>query len=184
MKRQPHYAEIADAISWNMERKRRMEQQDEGANAQHAFDYMRCRCDDLAELMVRKGMVAPSAAARARSGEPDACIILTYHKRPNSGAPLFEHVRGDTVELAFAAAEKWVRDQPTAEQRALKEALTLTAEAVEVCRAAGLDHSGHGATFVAELKDVMARLSKNALTDQTGARGGENDGSKNRVAHS
>jgi hypothetical protein len=175
MKRQPHYAEIADAISWNMERKRRMEQHDEVANAQQAFDDLRCRCDDLAELMVRRGMVTPSASARARSGEPDAYIILTYYTRPNSGAPLFEHVRGDTVELAFAAAEKWVRDQPTPEQRALTDALTLTAQAIEVCQAAGLDHSGYGATFVAELKDVMARLSKNALTDQTGARGGEND---------
>lgn len=129
---------------------------------QHLFENMTATCDELAKLMADRGIITPSAAIEARSGHRTARVMLNFAKAGESYPGHYEFLTGDTIEEAVEKAEAWVRAQPTAEDRALKDALELTAKALEASRKVKLD----GAAFVAQLEAMMKRLSENAITDQ------------------
>lgn len=135
---------------------------------QHLFENMTATCDELAKLMADRGIITPSAAIEARSGHRTARVTLNFAKAGESYPGQYEFLTGDTIEEAVEKAEAWVRSQPTAEERALQDALGLTAKALEASRKAGLD-TGEGAAFVAQLEAMMKRLSENAITDQSEA---------------
>ena len=135
---------------------------------QHLFETMTATCDELAKLMADRGIVTPSAAIQARSGHRTARVTLNFAKATSSYPDKYEFISGDTIEEAVEKAEAWVMAQPTADERALQDALELTAKALEASREAGLD-TGEGAAFVAQLEAMMRRLSENAITDQSEA---------------
>jgi hypothetical protein len=130
------------------------------------FKKMTATCDELAKLMADRGIVTPSAAIQARSGHRTARVTLNFAKATSSYPDKYEFISGDTIEEAVEKAEAWVMAQPTADERALQDALELTAKALEASREAGLD-TGEGAAFVAQLEAMMRRLSENAITDQS-----------------
>ena len=132
---------------------------------QHLFETMTATCDELAKLMADRGIINPSAAIEARSGHRTARVMLNFATASSTYADQYEFLSGDTIEEAVEKAEAWVRSQPTPEERALKDALDLTAKALEASRKAGID-TGDGAAFVAQLEAMMKRLSENAITDQ------------------
>jgi len=132
---------------------------------QHLFENMKATCDDLAKLMADRGIIVPSVAIEARNGHRTARVMLNFAKAGESYPAQYEFMDGETIEEAVEKAEAWVRAQPTAEERALKDALDMTATALEASRKAGLD-TGEGAAFVAQLEAMMKRLSENAITDQ------------------
>ena len=103
------------------------------------FKKMTATCDELAKLMEDRGIITPSAAIKARSGHSTARVILNFATASSSYADQYEFLSGDTIEEAVQKAEAWVRAQPTAEERALQDALRLTAKALEACRKAGLN---------------------------------------------
>jgi len=133
---------------------------------QHLFENMKATCNALTALMMERGLGQPSSAIEARSGHNSARVMLNWANAQDSYAAQYEFISGDTIEEAVEKAEAWVRAQPTAEDRALKEALELTAKALEASRKAGLD-TQDGAAFVAQLEAMMKRLSENAITDQS-----------------
>lgn len=132
---------------------------------QHLFENMKATCDELAKLMADRGIITPSAAIEARSGHRTARVILKFAEAGASYPDQYKFLTGDTIEEAVEKAEAWVRAQPTAEDRAIQDALELTAKALEASRKAGLD-TGEGAAFVAQLEAMMQLLSENAITDQ------------------
>lgn len=132
---------------------------------QHLFETMKDTCDELVKMMADRGIRLPSAAIEARSGHRTARVMLNFALASSPYAEQYEFLTGDTIEEAVEKAEAWIRAQPTAEDRALKDALELTAKALEASRKAGLD-TGEGAAFVAQLDAMMKRLSENAITDQ------------------
>lgn len=123
---------------------------------QHLFENMKATCDELAKLMADRGIITPSAAIEARSGHRTARVILKFAEAGASYPDQYKFLTGDTIEEAVEKAEAWVRAQPTAEDRAIQDALELTAKALEP----GL------AAFVAQLEAMMQLLSENAITDQ------------------
>jgi hypothetical protein len=127
---------------------------------------MTATCDELAKLMADRGIVTPSAAIQARSGHRTARVTLNFAEATSFYPDKYEFISGDTIEEAVEKAEAWVMAQPTADERALQDALKLTAKALEASREAGLD-TGEGAAFVAQLEAMMKRLSENAITDQS-----------------
>jgi len=129
---------------------------------------MTASCDELAKLMADRGIVRPSAAIEARSGHRTARVMLNFAEATSSYPDKYEFIGGDTIEEAVEKAEAWVMAQPTADERALQDALKLTAKALEASREAGLD-TGEGAAFVAQLEAMMRRLSENAITDKSEA---------------
>jgi len=135
---------------------------------QQLFETMTATCDELAKLMEDRGIITPSAAIEARSGHRTARVMLNFATADSSYADQYEFISGDTIEEAVEKAEAWVMAQPTADERALQDALELTAEALEASRKAGLD-TGEGAAFVAQLEAMMKRLSENAITDKSEA---------------
>jgi len=135
---------------------------------QHLFETMTATCDELAKLMADRGIVTPSAAIEARSGHHTASVMLNFAEATSSYPDKYEFFSGDTIEEAVEKAEAWVMAQPTADERALQDALELTAKALEASRKAGLD-TGAGAAFVAQLEAMMRRLSENAITDKSEA---------------
>ena len=135
---------------------------------QHLFETMTATCDELAKLMAGRGIKTPSAAIEARSGHRTARVMLNFATASSSYADQYEFLSGDTIEEAVEKAEAWVMAQPTADERALQDALELTAKALEASRKAGLD-TGEGAAFVAQLEAMMKRLSENAITDKSEA---------------
>ena len=135
---------------------------------QHLFETMTATCDELAKLMEDRGIITPSAAIEARSGLRTARVRLNFATASSSYADQYEFLSGDTIEEAVQKAEAWVMAQPTADERALQDALELTAKALEASRKAGLD-TGEGAAFVAQLEAMMKRLSENAITDKSEA---------------
>ena len=136
---------------------------------QHLFETMTATCDELAKLMADRGIITPSAAIEARSGHRTARVMLNFATQARSShADQYEFISGDTIEEAVEKAEAWVMAQPTADERALQDALKLTAKALEASRKAGLD-TGEGAAFVAQLEAMMKRLSENAITDKSEA---------------
>ena len=135
---------------------------------QHLFETMTASCDELAKLMADRGIVRPSAAIEARSGHRTARVMLNFAEATSSYPDKYEFISGDTIEEAVEKAEAWVMAQPTADERALQDALELTAKALEASRKAGLD-TGEGAAFVAQLEAMMRRLSENAITDKSEA---------------
>ena len=135
---------------------------------QHLFETMTASCDELAKLMADRGIVTPSAAIEARSGHRTARVMLNFAEATSSYPDKYEFIGGDTIEEAVEKAEAWVMAQPTADERALQDALELTAKALEASRKAGLD-TGEGAAFVAQLEAMMKRLSENAITDKSEA---------------
>jgi len=135
---------------------------------QHLFETMTASCDELAKLMADRGIVRPSAAIEARSGHRTARVMLNFAEATSSYPDKYEFIGGDTIEEAVEKAEAWVMAQPTADERALQDALKLTAKALEASREAGLD-TGEGAAFVAQLEAMMRRLSENAITDKSEA---------------
>jgi len=132
------------------------------------FKKMTATCDELAKLMEDRGIITPSAAIEARSGHRTARVMLNFATASSSYADQYEFLSGDTIEEAVEKAEAWVMAQPTADERALQDALELTAKALEASRKAGLD-TGEGAAFVAQLEAMMKRLSENAITDKSEA---------------
>lgn len=132
---------------------------------QHLFENMKATCDELAKLMADRGIIIPSAAIEARSGHNSAGVVLNWANAQDSYPSQYEFITGETIEEAVEKAEAWVRAQPTAEDRALQDALELTAKALEASRKAGLN-TEDGAAFVAQLEAMMKRLSENAITDQ------------------
>ena len=135
---------------------------------QHLFETMTATCDELAKLMADRGIVTPSAAIQARSGHRTARVMFNFAKATSSYPDKYEFISGDTIEEAVEKAEAWVMAQPTADERALQDALELTAKALEASREAGLD-TGEGAAFVGQLEAMMRRLSENAITDKSEA---------------
>ena len=135
---------------------------------QHLFENMTATCDRLAKLMADRGIITPSAEIQARSGHRTARVMLIFAKAGESYPGQYKFLTGDTIEEAVEKAEEWIRAQPTAEERALKDALELTAKALEASRKAGLD-TGEGAAFVAQIEAMMKRLSEDAITDQSEA---------------
>lgn|GEM_PF-4551524 len=132
------------------------------------FKKMTATCDELANLMADRGIITPSAVIEARSGHRTARVTLNFATASGSYADQYEFLSGDTIEEAVEKAEAWVMAQPTADERALQDALELTAKALEASRKAGLD-TGEGAAFVAQLEAMMKRLSENAITDKSDA---------------
>lgn len=132
---------------------------------QHLFENMMAACDELAKLMADRGIITPSAAIEARSGHSTTRVVLNFAKAGERYPRQYEFATGDTIEEAVEKAEAWIRAQPTAEERAIQDALDMTAKALEAGRKAGLD-TGDGAAFVAQLEAMMKRLSENAITDQ------------------
>jgi len=132
------------------------------------FKKMTATCDELAKLMEDRGIITPSAAIEARSGHSTSRVMLKFAEATSSYPDKYEFISGDTIEEAVEKAEAWVMAQPTADERALQDALELTAKALEASRKAGLD-TGAGAAFVAQLEAMMRRLSENAITDKSEA---------------
>lgn len=132
---------------------------------QHMFENMTATCDELAKLMVDRGIINPSANIEARSGGRCAHVTLNFAKAGESYPGEYEFLTGDTLKEAVEKAKASILAQPTAEERALQDALEMTAKALEASRKAGLD-TGDGAAFVAQLEAMMKRLSENAITDQ------------------
>ena len=135
---------------------------------QQLFETMTATCDELAKLMEDRGIITPSAAIEARSGHRTARVMLNFATASSLYADQYEFLSGDTIEEAVQKAEAWVMAQPTADERALQDALELTAKALEASRKAGLG-TGEGAAFVAQLEAMMKRLSENAITDKSEA---------------
>jgi len=136
---------------------------------QHAFNNMIDTCDRLAEMMAGRGLITPSAEIGARSGQRTAHVTLRFAKPGESYPNQYEFHKGDTLAEAVRSAEAWIRALPSAGERELRDALELTAKALEASRKAGLD-AGEGAAFVSQLEAMMKRLSENAIADQSEAR--------------
>jgi hypothetical protein len=132
---------------------------------QEAFDQMTMCCQVLTGIMQDRGMILPSASIEARSGFKTARVMLNYAAASSDYPDKYEFMSADTVAEALEKAERWILAQPTAEERAKKNALELTAKALEAMRIAGFDDDA-GVAFVAQLEAAMIRLSENALTDQ------------------
>lgn len=132
---------------------------------QHLFENMKATCNALAALMMERALGQPSATIEVRSGHDSARVLLNWANAQDTYPAQYEFISGDTIEEVVEKAEAWVRAQPTAEDRALQEALELTAKALEASRKAGLN-TEDGAAFVAQLEAMMKRLSENAITDQ------------------
>ena len=135
---------------------------------QDPFENMKATCDELAKLMVDRGIITPSVAIDARSVRRTARVMLNFAKAGESYPDQYAFLEGKTIEEAVEKAEAWVRAQATGEERALKDALDLTAKALEAIRKAGLD-TGEGAAFGAQLEAMMKGLSENVITDQSEA---------------
>ena len=132
------------------------------------LEEMKNRCDALAKSMGERGMLKPTASIEVRSGEFYARVTLNYANCDSAYPDRYEFFSAATIAEACKAAELWVLSQMTADERAVQDALELTAKALEASRKAGLD-TGEGAAFVAQLELMMKRLSENAITDQSAA---------------
>lgn len=135
---------------------------------QTLFEQAKLACDGLAELMAERGIPTPNAALEVRSHTTQARIMLNFSGLNSSYADKYEFFTADTPAEAVEKAEAWIMAQPTAEERKRKDALELTAKALEAARDAGMD-TGEGAAFVAQLEAMMKRLAENAITDQSEA---------------
>ena len=132
------------------------------------FKDMQNNCDLLVVLMLHRGMELPSVEIAARSGMPEPRVMVRFAKAGAHFADEMKFFTGKTVEEALLFANAWIVGQPTAMERAQKDALELTARALEATRKAGFD-TGEGEAFVAQLEAMMKRLSENVITDQSGA---------------
>jgi hypothetical protein len=122
-------------------------------------------CDRLADQMMEKGLITPAASLEVRSGRPGARLCMNWALPGENWPSEYEFLSGETIALAMAKGLEWIAQKPTGQEKALKDALDLTAKALEASRKAGLD-TGEGAAFVAQLEAMMKRLSSNAIISQ------------------
>ena len=135
---------------------------------QTLFEQAKLACDGLAALMLERGFKMPQVNLEIRSNVTQARILLRYGKADSSYPDQYQFCSADTPAEVVEKAEAWIMAQPTAEERKRKDALELTAKALEAARDAGMD-TGEGAAFVTQLEAMMKRLAENAITDQSEA---------------
>lgn len=126
---------------------------------QHLFQKMKDTCNALTALMMERGLGQPSAIIEAISGNNIARVKLNWANAQDTYPSQWEFITGETIEEAVAKAEAWVRAHPTADDRALQDALELASKALEASRKAGIN-TQLGAAFVAQIEATMKRLSE------------------------
>lgn len=106
---------------------------------QSLFDAMKTTCNELADLMLARGLKLANASIQANSRETACRVILNWAGPGRQWADQYEFVTALTVVDAVEKAEAWIAAQPTAQERARRDAIRLSELAAEAAREAGID---------------------------------------------
>ena len=116
------------------------------------------RADKLAAAMLGKGLKAPSASAQINSNSQPLVTCRWSDARATYGSE-YSFDREDSIEEAFALAEKRIAAMPDAAERKLHEFMGALGNVIDLGRSNGIE-----VAFLNPLVELSKKLSENAIT--------------------